>query len=55
MFHVQRMIIDRQFHRIDKVPRVLGDATKLVFGGGSVQFGLNIISSAVGETKRPKR
>ena len=42
MFHVQRMITDKQLHRIDKVPRVFGDATNVVLTGGRVQSGLNI-------------
>jgi hypothetical protein len=42
MLHVHRMIVDKQFHRIDRVPRVFGAATKVVLEGGRVQFGLNI-------------
>jgi hypothetical protein len=36
------MIIDKQFQRIEMVPRAFGDATNVVFGGGKVQFGLNV-------------
>jgi hypothetical protein len=42
MFHVQKITIDRQFRRTEKVPRAFGDATNVVLAGGSVQFGLNV-------------
>lgn len=42
MLHVQSMKIERQFHNIERVPRVFGPDTKFVPSGGSVQFGWNV-------------
>jgi hypothetical protein len=41
-FHVQRRIMERQFHNIVSVPRVFGPETKFVCVGGSVQFGWKV-------------
>jgi len=52
---VQRRMIERQFHRIDRVPRVLGPDTKLVSAGGRVQFGLkDVPSTGLGAETRLK-
>jgi len=47
MFQVHRTIIVKQFHKIEKVPRVFGEATKWVLGGGRVQLGLKSEACAV--------
>ena len=54
IFHVQRMIIDKQFHRIDRVPRVFGAATKFVLIWGEVQFGMKTVAWAIGFWKTPR-
>jgi hypothetical protein len=44
---VHRKIIVKQLHKIEKVPRVFGEATKLVLGGGRVQLGLKSEASVI--------
>jgi hypothetical protein len=48
------MMIVMQLLTIDKVPRVFGGATKLVFGGGKVQLESKVAAVAVG-MKRLKK
>ena len=49
------MITDRQFHRIERVPRVFGPATNSVLGGGRVQFGLNVAAWPTGLRTRLRK
>jgi len=41
---VQRRMIERQFQRMESVPRIFGPDTNFVASGGRVQFGLNAVA-----------